>query len=183
MSSWTPPITPQLLPSSSFSSSSSFFFSSQVCSQPLLQQVSPPPQSLKLQTLVGLQVSSRIWRVGCGEKPPHDCNRGEGRVQTYITFKVKKKKMVSKWCIITVLPCLHRRLLILNSSTTDFLKQSYKEPMCACLLDTGTQALREWFLAPFRPLREQRNQPGENHIDEFTVPIPLYYHDILAKLS
>lgn len=38
--------------------------------------------------------------------------------------------------------------------------------MCPCFLDAGTQTLREWFLATFRPLWEQRNQPGGNHIDE-----------------
>lgn len=100
--------------------------------------------------------------------------------------------MVSKLCItnkqdlITVLPCLNRWLLILNSSTTEFLKQSYKEPMCPCILDTGTQALSERFLATFRPLREQRNQPGENQIDKLisTNPIvlPLHIHGLSAKL-
>lgn len=84
--------------------------------------------------------------------------------------------MVSKLCI-TILPCLNHWLPILNSSTTEFLKQSYKEPMCPCFLDTGTQALSEWFLATFWPLREQRNQPGGNHIDEF---IKQYYHYIIA---
>lgn len=72
--------------------------------------------------------------------------------------------------LITVLPCLNHWLLMLDSSTIDFLKQSYKESMCPCFLDAGTQTLCEWFLATFWPLWEQRNQPGGNHIDKFIKP-------------
>lgn len=58
------------------------------------------------------------------------------------------------------LPHLNLWLLLLIPILTVFLQQSHEEAVCAGLGGAGTQTLSERLQASFRPLREQRNQPG-----------------------